>query len=250
MSGAEFVLKLKLCTFASPEFAERLYAMGLNIGNITSKTSDTTSWHVAAHENQHGSWFTEWLRGRSGINPTIRDAHGNNALMHAAMGNRATSIQWLCSQVDPMERRADPEQSCPEKTGYALKLAARSMNENGPEICRGIMLHMPEAYLEDLDAASGVFREICDELVAYRRALSAHNAGLEYQLQWKKALQVAKAKCSRLCEFLQRTLPCNWAYKVRYVGRQNFGFVFISIDRTPGYFYKCNPSDRLCAEND
>jgi len=198
--------KLKLCAFVSPEFAERLFVMRLNIGNAKDEHG-TTSWHAAAQGNPHGEDFMIWLLSRSDTQPTVKDSKGHNALMHAAMGNRVTSIQWLCSHVNPMEDWVDPETQDTGGGGpaYALRLAAQSMEENSPHIFYGIMLRLPRDYFENLRHMVLIFKSICDTLVATRQdlALEDPRPTLEHRREWKNAWRVAVAKCEKLSGFLQ-----------------------------------------------
>lgn len=199
-------LKLYLCAFVSPEFAERLYAMGFNIGNAISRT---TSWHAAVQGNAHGSSFLEWLHGRSGSGPDILDSTGNNLLMHAAQGNRATSIQWLCSHIDLMASWVNPEDPNDHtQPAFALTLAACSMMEKSPQIFHGIMMRMPRSYFEDRANSLKMFQIICDALVEYRQSLSVPRPGTMHQLQWQQAWRGAVTKCHLLSDYLlKRVLP-------------------------------------------
>lgn len=199
-------LKLYLCAFASPEFAERLYAMGFNIGNVTGAT---TSWHAAVQGNEHGSLFLEWLQSRSGSGPDILDATGHNLLMQAASGNCAASIQWLCSYIDPAARWVNPDDASDHtQPAFALTLAACSMAEKSVQIFHGIMLRLPRPFFEDRSNAVKVFKTICDALVEHRRALTVPRPGTLHQLQWQQAWRGAVAKCHFLSDYLlKRALP-------------------------------------------
>ncbi|KAJ5191882.1 uncharacterized protein N7498_010867 [Penicillium cinerascens] len=198
--------KLKLCAFVSPEFAEQLFVMDLNIGNARDEHG-TTSWHAAARGNPHGEDFMIWLSSRSGTEPTIKDNKGHNALMHAAMGNRSTSIQWLCSHVDPMENWVNPAtQDVGSGPAYALRLAAESMEENSPDIFRGIMLRIPRNHFENLHNAISIFKLICDTLFTTRQNMAIQHAHptLEHRMEWENSWRVAAAKCQNLGSFLQK----------------------------------------------
>lgn len=197
-------LKLYLCTFVSPEFAERLYAMGYNIGNVTGRS---TSWHAAVQGNAHGSSFLEWLQNRSGSGPDILDAAGHNLLMHAATGDRATSIQWLCSYIDPMSRWVNPDDpSDHTQPAFALTLAACSVTEESIQIFRGIMLRLPRSFFEDRSNSVKVFETICDALVEHRKTLSVPRPGTMRQLQWQQAWRGAVNKCYFLSDYLLKTV--------------------------------------------
>lgn len=199
-------LKLHLCSFVRPEFAERLYAMGFNIGNVTGKT---TSWHAAVRGNEHGSSFLDWLQRRSGSGPDILDSLGNNLLMHAAQGNRATSLQWLCSHLDPMASWVNPDDpNHRTQPAFALTLSAVSISEKSPHIFYGIMMRMPRSYFEDRGNSVKVFKTICDALVEHRKTLSGPRPGTTPQLQWQQAWRTAVTKCHILSDYLlKRVLP-------------------------------------------
>ncbi|KAJ5129108.1 hypothetical protein N7526_007274 [Penicillium atrosanguineum] len=208
--------KLKLCAFISPEFAEQLFVMDLNVGNAKDELG-TTSWHAAAQGNPRGEDFMIWLLSRAGNEPTIRDHKGNNALMHAAKGNRVTSIQWLCSYVDPMEPWVDVTiQRSQGGPAYALRLAAESMEENSPDIFRGIMTRMPRDYFENMDNSISIFKLICDTLAATRRKLAMRHPQptAAHRKEWENAWRVSAAKCQKLSSHLEKRIfrrgPGEW----------------------------------------
>lgn len=197
-------LKLHLCAFVSPEFAERLYAMGFNIGNVIGKT---TSWHAAVQGNTHGPSFLGWLQRRAGSGPDVLDSAGNNLLMHAAHGNRATSIPWLCNHLDPMAswvNPGDPADHTPP--AFALTIAACSMAENSPHIFHRIMMHMPRSYFEDRTNSVNTFKIICDGLAEHRKTLSVPRPGAMHQQQWQQAWRGAVTKCHILSDYLLKRI--------------------------------------------
>jgi hypothetical protein len=203
---AEF--KLKLCAFVTLELAEQLFVMDLNIGNAKSELG-ITSWHAAAQGNPHGEDFMVWLLSRSGTEPTIRDHKGNNALMHAAKGNRVTSIQWLCSYVDPMKPWIDvTTQGGQGEPAYALRLAAESMEENSPDIFRGIMTRMPQDYFANMHNSISIFKLICDTLVATRHTLAIQHPKptAAHRREWENAWRVSAAKCQKLSSHLEKKI--------------------------------------------
>lgn len=199
-------LKLHLCAFVSPKFAEHLYTMGFNIGNVTGKTS---SWHAAVQGNEHGPSFLEWLQRRSGTGIDIRDSAGNNLLMHAAHGDRATSIEWLCRHIDPLARwvnPGDPTDTTPP--AFALTIAACSMAEKSRHIFHGIMMHIPRSYFENRTNAVNTFKIICDALMEHRKTLSVPRPGAMHQAQWQQAWRGAVTKCHILSDyFLKQIFP-------------------------------------------
>ncbi|KAJ5682084.1 uncharacterized protein N7477_002024 [Penicillium maclennaniae] len=208
--------KLKLCAFISPELAEQLFIMDLNIGNAKDELG-RTSWHAAAQGNPHGEDFMIWLLSRAGTEPTVKDHKGNNALMHAARENRITSIQWLCSYVDPMEPCIDvTAQGSQGEPAYALRLASASREDNSPDIFCGIMTRMPRDYFAKMDNSIGIIKFICDTLAATRHKLATRhlNPIAADRKEWENAWRVSAAKCQRLRSHLEKRVfqygPSEW----------------------------------------
>lgn len=200
--------KLKLCAFISPEFAEQLFVMDLNVGNAKDELG-RTSWHAAARGNPYGEDFMIWLLSRAGTEPSIRDHQGNNALMHAAQGNRVTSIQWLCSYVDPMEPWIDvTTQGSQGEPAYALRLAAESMEENSPDIFCGIMTRMPRDYFENIHNSVSILKLICDTLAATRQQMATRHPKptATHRKEWENAWRVSAAKCQKLSSHLEKRI--------------------------------------------
>lgn len=198
-------LKLRLCAFICPNFAERLYKMGFNIGNVTGKT---TSWHAAVQENEHGSSFLNWLQSRSGISPYTLNAHGHNLLMHAAIGNLPTSIPWVCNYLDPMAPRINPDDPDDRtQASFALTLAACSMKPKSKQIFHEIMIRLPRTYIANKCNAVKIFETICEALYEYRKMLSVAKPTTTHQTQWQQAWRAAVGKCHVLSDHLKRVLP-------------------------------------------
>jgi hypothetical protein len=107
-----------------------------------------------------------------------------------------------------MEEWIDPvTQETGRGPAYALRLAAESMEENSPDIFRGIMLRIPRDHFENLHNSITIFRLICDSLVAKRQNLAIRpRPTLADRRKWDIAWRVGAAKCQKLSSFLYKRI--------------------------------------------